>query len=247
MSTKYPQLKVEKRKLTGRKVKSLRKEGILVANLYGKEIKSLALQLPQKDFLKIFGDVGETGLVELVVTGEKKPRVVLVHNLQREPVDQNLIHIDFRQVDLKQKITAMVPVEMLGEAPGVAAGGVLVQLLNEIEVEALPADLPEKLTVKIAPLAKIGDTLAIENLIYDKTKVRLKVEDSKALVVKIEAPAKEEVEVKPAAEAVPAEGEAAKPEEGEKPAEGAKPTEAKPKEESKAEKAAEAPKKEEKK
>lgn len=237
MSTKYPQLKVEKRKLTGRKVKSLRKEGILVANLYGKEIKSLALQLPQKDFLKIFGDVGETGLVELVVTGEKKPRVVLVHNLQREPVDQNLIHIDFRQVDLKQKITAMVPVEMLGEAPGVAAGGVLVQLLNEIEVEALPADLPEKIIVKIDKLDKIGDAFTVADLIYDKTKVQLKTDDATALVVKIEAPAKEEVEVKPAAEVAPAEG-----------VEGtAVPAEAeKAKEEGKAEKAAAEPEKEEK-
>lgn len=238
--SKYPQLKVEKRKVLGRKVKSLRRKGKLPANLYGKKVKSQALELSQKDFLKVFGEVGETGLVELVIAAELTPRVVLIHNLQKEPVDHNVVHVDFRQVDLKQKITAMVPVEMLGEAPGVAIGGVLVQLLNEIEVEALPADLPEKITVKVDKLQEIGQAVTVADLIYDKDKVELKAKPE-TLTAKIEAPVKEEVVVKPAAEAVPVEGEA-KSEEGEKPAEGEK-----PKEEGKAEKAAPEPKKEEKK
>lgn len=230
MSTKYPQLKVEKRQVLGRQVKNLRKQGILPANLYGKSIQSQALQVLQKEFLKIFMDVAETGLVTLMIKGEKNPRLVLIHNPQKEPLGNQPLHVDFRQVDLKEKITASVPLELEGEAPGVAVGGVLLQLMNEIEVEALPTDLPEQIIVNIAKLEQIGQAVSVADLVYDKAKVQLKIDDPTALVVKIEAPAKEEVEVKPAPPAggAPAEGAEAKPEEGEKPAEDAKPAEAKP-------------------
>ncbi len=216
MATQYPQLKVEKREVIGRKVKHLRKKGLLPANLYGQGIKSQTLQLSQQEFLKVFDKVGETGLVSLTIKGEKTPHLVLIQHLQREPVEHTLLHVDFRQVDLKQKIKATIPIEMIGEAPAVAAGGILVQLLDEVEVEALPTDLPEKITVKIDKLAKIGDSLTLADLNYDKTKIQLKSEDLKALVVKIEAPVKEEVEVKPAAEEAAVKTEEVKKGEAEK-------------------------------
>lgn len=189
-----PTLQVEKRDLIGRKVSRLRREGKLPANIYGKKIKSQAVVADLLTFQKILAQVGATGLVELTVKGETKPRPVLIHNVQLDPITDTSLHADFYQVDLSQKVTAEVPVIMVGEAPAVAQGGVLVQLLDEIEVEALPADLPDKLVVDVSKLEEIGQHLTVEDLQYDRAKVVLKLEDPKSLVVQIEQPAPEEEE-----------------------------------------------------
>lgn len=210
------QLSAEKRKIAGRKVKKLRKEGILPANIFGKKIKSLAVQVPLKDFLPVFEKAGETGVVELTVKSENKTRPVLIHNLQKDPVSDMPLHIDFYQVDLKEKITADVPIEIIGEAPAVTQKiGVLIQPLVEVEVEALPTDLPEKLTVSIAKLEKIDDSVTVKDL-KPPTGVKILTFENQTLAI-IEALAKEEVVAPPAAEAAPAEGKAkeAKPTEGE--------------------------------
>jgi large subunit ribosomal protein L25 len=220
-------LKAEKRNVFGRKVKKLRTQGLLPASLYGKKLKSLALQLSTKDFLAVYKQAGETSLVDLAIAKEEQPHAILIRNLQRHPVSSDLLHVDFRQVDLKEKVQVAIPIEVIGQAPGVTKGGVLVQVMNEINVEALPTDLPDKFTVDVSKLEEIGQSLSVKNLKHDKEKVKLLVEDETQLVVKVEEPAKEEVEEKPA-EVVPAEGEVAAPAEGEaKPAEG-KPTEGKP-------------------
>ncbi len=203
-------LKVEKRKVTGRKVKFLRREGILPANIYGKNVKSLAVQLGAKSFLPVFKQVGETGLVDLKIEGEKEARPVLIQNPQINPVTNNLIHLDFYQVDLSEKVTTDIPIELTGESPAVSKGeGVLVQLLSEIEVEALPTDLPEKFIVDVAKLEKVDQGITVEEMIKSSKinldKVALKASE-KQLVVKIKPPTPEE-EVTPVEEAAPVEGE----------------------------------------
>jgi len=156
-------LKVEKRKIVGRKVKALRKQGILPANIYGKEIKSLAVQLPTKDFLKIYQEVGETGIVELSLGEEKYP--VLIHNLQLQPVTGQPLHVDFRKVTLTEKVKATVPVVTVGEAPAVTQKlGILLTPVNELEVEALPTDLPEHIEVDISNLKEVDQEIKISDL-----------------------------------------------------------------------------------
>ncbi len=226
MASKHFQLKAEKRTILGRKAKKLRKEGLLLANLYGRDVKSQALQLPLNEFNKIYKQSGETGIIELNL-GDSKPRPTLIHNIQRDPLTNQIIHVDFRQVDLTKKITAQVPVELLGEAPAESKGGVLVQQIKEVEVEALPAELPEKLTLDISKLTEIDQFLTVEDLRYDKTKISLKIEDPKSIIVKIEPPAKEEAEAKPAAAAEGEAAEAEPKETEEKKEEGGKPQEVK--------------------
>ena len=144
-------LKAEDRKLSGRKVKTIRNQGFLPGNIYGKGVKSQAVQVDKKEFGQIYKEVGETGLVTLQVGEVEHP--VLVNNVQKHPVTDEPIHIDFRQVDLKTKVTAEVPVVVIGESPAEKQGiGTVVQYLNEVEVEALPADLLEKFEVDIAAL-----------------------------------------------------------------------------------------------
>ena len=134
----------QKRSVTGRKVKQLRKQGILPANIYGKKITSKSVQVPVKAFKDVFSKAGETSLVDLEVDGKSVP--VLIHNIQYDPITSFPLHADFFQVDLKEKVTAKVPIVFVGESPAVKDKvGVLLTLITEVEVEALPADLPDKI------------------------------------------------------------------------------------------------------
>lgn len=215
MTTKKEKIKltVEKRKVTGRKVKALRQQGILPANIYGKKEKSLAVQLEAKSFLPVFKEAGETSLIELKVADEKEARPVLIHNVQFHPVEETPLHVDFYQVDLKEKVTTKVPVELIGESPAIKDKiGILIQPLSEVEVEALPADLPEKIEVDISGLKAVDETVIVGSVkVPEGVKI---LTDEKEVLVKIEPPAKEEVAPPPVAEAV-VEGEATeeKPEE----------------------------------
>lgn len=237
---KKQQLRAEKRKISGKKVKNLRKQGIMPANIYGKSVKSLAVQLPLKDFEAVFKEVGETGLVELSVEGEEKTRPILIHNVQLNPISSLPVHADFFQVDLKEKVTAMVPLEIISEAPAVKdKKGVLLHPLNEIEVEALPADLPEKIEVDISLLSEVGQEIKVGNL---KAPSGVTILSGGELVVCKIGPlvtAEMEAEIKKeeaaaaavaeaAVEAAPVEGAAEAPVKEEKPAEAEKPTEGKP-------------------
>lgn len=207
-------LTAEKRSVFGRKVKKLRRAGVLPANIYGRKLKSQAVQVKIDEFQKVFRETGETGLVELKVNGEMYP--VLVHNVQLDPVGDFPLHADFLKVDLKEKVGATVPIELVGESPAEKEGGVVVQQMHEIEVEALPADLLEKIGVDISGLTEIDQAVKVRELKVDKTKIEIK-EDPERIVVSIAPPAKEEVVAPPPAaeEAAPAEGEAPAPAEGE--------------------------------
>jgi len=185
-------LTAEVRTLTGRKTKKLRRGGVLPANVYGKKTESISVQLPLDVFLKTYNQVGETGLIELSVNGDKKH--VLISNVQLDPVSDTPIHVDFREVNLKEKVTAAVQIELMGESPAEKSGvGTPVQQLNEVEVEALPADLPESFTVDISVLSEVDQAIYVKDLVYDKNKMELLADDLEAIIVKIEPPQEEEV------------------------------------------------------
>lgn len=160
---KRPNLSATMRTLLGKKVKKLRREGILPANVYGKDVPSTALQVNLKEFIDIYKEVGETGLVDLEVDGQKRP--VLIKNVQFEFRNNTPLHADFYQVNLKEKVKTMVPIELVGEAKAVAENiGTLIHPLSEIEVEALPTNLPEKIEVNIENLANIDDHILVSDI-----------------------------------------------------------------------------------
>lgn len=160
---KHPQLEAQKRTILGKKIKQLRREGILPANVYGKELSSVALQLPVADFMAVFKEVGETGLVDLTVEGSKKP--VLIKNIHMDFRTNLPLHADFYQVNLKEKVKTMVPLVLTNESPAVADDiGTLLQTLNEVEVEALPEALPENIEVSIESLAAVDDQITVGDL-----------------------------------------------------------------------------------
>lgn len=210
-------LSAKSRKLFGRKVKSLRKGGLIPGNVFGKKTKSVAVQFEQKELLKIIKEAGETNLIDLSVEGEAKARPVLVAGYAVDPVSSAILHIDLHEVDLTVKTTATVPVRVMGVAPAVAGGNVLVLQRNEIDVEALPADLPDVIEVDVTSLSEVGASIHAKDLKINRSKVTLDIEDEEVIAV-IQEPAKEEEPVAAPAEAAPAEGEA-KPAEGDAKAE----------------------------
>ena len=224
-------LEVEKRKVIGKKVKLLRRDGLLPANIYGKKTKSLAVQLPAKLFLSVFKEVGESGLLDLKVGGEDSARPVLIHDVHFHPVSNEPLHVDFYQVDLKEKVTTKVPVEIIGESPAIKEKiGILIQPLSEVEVEALPGDLPEKIEVDISGLKAVDETITV-----DQVKAPQGVQiltEAKEVLAKIEPPVTQEEIVVPPVEET-AEGETPEGEvtEGEAPAEGEESAKEEPKKE----------------
>lgn len=212
------ELSANKRTILGRKTKQLRAKGIVPGNIFGQKIKSMAIELESSTLLDTMRKAGETGLIHLKIKGDDKTHPVLVSGYAQDPVSGSMLHVDFHEVDLKQKVTATVPLHAVGESEAVKSGMVLVMMKNELEVEALPTDLPDVIEVDISVLTEVGSTIHAKDLKFDRSKVAVEIGDEEVIAT-IQEPAKEEVIVAPAPaegeEAAPAEGEATVPVEGE--------------------------------
>lgn len=206
--------KVDNRKLIGRRVKQLRRDGIIPANIYGKKTKSLSVQLPLKEFNKLYKEAGETNIVYITVDGEKTERPCLISHIQHNPSAGEVIHTDFHQVDLTEKVTVEVPVELMGESPVTKSGeGTVVLQYNSLEVEALPADLVDKFEIDVTTLLAIGDSVKLSDLKYNKEKLTIDL-DPETVIVTVQAQTEEKepevvapVETEAGTDAKPAEGE----------------------------------------
>ncbi len=199
MTKEKHQIKADKRTVLGRKVKNLRKDGLMPATVYGHKFESLSIQFKTVELEKIYNEAGESGLVELLIGEEKLP--VLFRNPQYSPVWGNILHIDCYKVNLKEKITAFVPIEFIGESQAVKDGNMLVEVTNEIEVEALPTDLPENVIVDISILNAVGDTITVGDIkLGDKVEM---VTLPEQVIAKIEEPRAEEVIEAPVEEVAP--------------------------------------------
>jgi large subunit ribosomal protein L25 len=233
-------LKVEKRKVLGKQVKKLRREGILPCNIYGKGIKSTAVQVPQADFDAVYKEAGETGLVDVELDGKLTP--VLIHNMQKD-FRGNVLHADYFQVNLKEKVKTMVPLQIIGEPKAVLDKvGLLMNILSEVEVEALPEELPENIEVNVEHLANINEQVTVADLkvpagvtvLTEPEQVISKIGELVTKEAQEEAATEAAAAEAAKAKAAPAEG--AVPVEGEAPAEGAVPVEGEaPKEKAKPE------------
>ncbi len=210
---KHPLLVAEKRTVLGKEVKKLRRTGLVPANVYGKHLESTAIQVKDKEFDKVFKEVGETGLIDLEIDGSAKP--VLVKNLQMNYQFDTPLHVDFYQVNLKEKVKTMVPLVLVGESPAVTDEiGTLLQTLSEVEVEALPDKLPEHIEVPIEHLAAVDEHILVSDLKAPADVAILT--DPSQTIVKIAEPVVEEVPE----EEVAAEGEEGTAAEGEATTEG---------------------------
>ena len=185
-------LKAEKREIFGKKTRGLRKQGIVPAVLYGPKLKNISLEVDLKEFEKVYQQAGGSSLIQLLV-GEKK-FLVLIQIVEIEAVSQKPIHVDFYQPKLDEEITATVPLVFEGEAPAVKElSGTLVKNIHELEVEALPQNLPHEIKVDISKLKTFKDDILIKDLIVPKEVKVLKEPDE--TVVFVSEPEKVEEEL----------------------------------------------------
>ncbi|MBX4190238.1 50S ribosomal protein L25 [Candidatus Parcubacteria bacterium] len=182
------ELTAETRAVLGGKVKSLRRSGYVPGVLYGKGFASVPVQVPQKDFNKTLKTAGESTLVYLQVDGQVHPTII--HDVSRDPRTDVVIHADFYKVRLDEKIKTKVPVVFDGEAPAVKDfGGIFVRNVNELEVEALPQDLPHEIKIDVSVLKNIDDQIVLKDIVLDKIEVLGNPEE---ILATIQAPMSEE-------------------------------------------------------
>jgi len=164
-------LQVQKREILGKKVKDLRIQGFVPAELYGGTVENAHLSVPKNDFMKAYKDAGESTIVSLSFEGKKIP--VLIHEVVFSTLGQEVEHVDFLAVKMDEKIKTEVALEFVGEAPAVKEkSAVLIKAMNEIEVEAFPADLPRSIKVDLAKLTDIDTSIYVKDLdVSDKVKI----------------------------------------------------------------------------
>ena len=176
------ELKSEKRTLLGKKVKSLRRDGILPAVVYGGKEGSVSIVLNQKDFSKVFKAAGETTLVKLFVGAKAKN--VLIHDVSRDTMTEEVKHVDFYEVNMDEKITTKVPLVFVGEALAVSdLSGILIKAMQELEIRALPADLPHQIEVDISQLKTFDDNILVKDIKLPKNVETIEHEETSVAVV----------------------------------------------------------------
>lgn len=151
-------LTVEKREVFGKRAAKLRANGIIPAVVYGPKQVSTPISISLKEFERVFKNAGESSVIELEGF-DKKPLSVLIHDVDRDPVTSVSRHIDFYAIEKGAKVVVSIPLDFIGESPAVKAGGNLVKVLYEIEVEADAAHLVNKFTVDLSVISKIGDNI----------------------------------------------------------------------------------------
>lgn len=183
-------LKVQKRDLNSDLAK-MRKEGSMPAVFYGKKEASTPITMSQVEFMKAWKHAGESTVVTLNLDGESVD--ALIHQVDFHPISSMPLHADFYVFDKNKKITIDVPLEYVGVASGVKDfGGLLVKVLHEIKIEALPSNLPHQIDVDISPLTAIGSQILVKDLVLP-TGVSL-IENGEDVVALVSAPKEDEPE-----------------------------------------------------
>ena len=185
----------------GEKTESLREQGKVPGVLYGPGVKNISLELDIKNFEKVYKEAGESSLIELTV--DSKKFMVLIHALEIDPLSQNPLHVDFYQPKLDEEITAEIPLVFEGESFAVKdLGGTLVKNIHELEVEALPQNLPHEIKVNIDKLKTFEDTITVGDLqVPENVKILKEADEIIALAAapqkveeELEKPIEEKVE-----------------------------------------------------
>lgn len=183
-------LSAKTRKETGKEVEALRKSNVIPAVLYGPNVKNISLTVDDQSFDTVYKQAGESSLFNLQVE-DKKPVKVLIQAVQRDPLTDEIIHIDFHQIDMAKKITTEVSLKFLGEAKAVKElGGILVKSLSKIKIECLPQNLVHEMEVDISSLNTFDDIIRVEHLkVPEKITVKEKPGE---VVISVQEPRAEE-------------------------------------------------------
>ena len=206
------ELNVTPRQVIGKKVAQLRRSGVLPANIYGNGLESISIQVGLDELEKALKSATANEVIDVHVAGERAPRSVVLHKLQRNPVTSSLLHADFYQVSLRVKMRADVPLVLVGVSDAVETyKGVVVSSLETLHVEALPLDIPTHIEIDISVLTELEAAIHVRDLILSGDVTILN--DPEVMIVKVASPrvmegetvtaAAPAVEGEPVAEAAP--------------------------------------------
>jgi large subunit ribosomal protein L25 len=212
-------LNVAYRETLGKKVRALRRSGFIPANIYGNKLDSVAVQVPTDEMKRLMKGHGRTEVIYVQLDGEERP--TFIKNVQQNPVTDEVLHIDFHQISLKDKVKLEVPIHFVGVSPAVDTyGALLIHDLNYVMVEALPTNIPSSIEVDVSGLAEVGQALHVSDLVAPADSAI--IHDPEVTVARVELPAAEKSEVGeeveegvsevPATPAEAAEEESAEPE-----------------------------------
>ncbi len=211
-------LSAEKRKdFSGKRLNDIRRDGKIPAILYGPDVENTPVIVDDSELRQaISTEHGENALIKLKVGG-KKPVTTIIREIQVHPLSMNILHIDFGQIRMTEKVEVEIPVEVEGDPPGVKKeGGVLEHIIREIRVSCLPGDIPDNFVLDVSEL-NVGDHLKVSDI--PKSDGVEILEDSESLVVNLVPPTEIKEEEEPAEEEEPEiigrEGEEEEPEPGE--------------------------------
>ncbi len=184
-------LSAQPRHIIGKQVNALRRAGKIPVVLYGKHLtQPLALQVEEGTLHKVVVQAGRNRLIKLSIDNDA-PRLVLTREVQRHPISRRLLHVDFQEVLLTEKITTEVPLVLIGTAPAVARGeGLLIHGIDSVQIRVLPDDLIPEIQVDVSTLEQVNQSLFVRDLrVSDKIEILTPGDEMVAKVV----PVKEEV------------------------------------------------------
>jgi large subunit ribosomal protein L25 len=210
-----PVLRAEIREETGKgRVRKLRTKGLIPAIFYGPKSKTIPLVVDSKELVKTLKtEAGENVLIDLHIIKDAKTdrKVVMVKDIQIDPIQMKMIHTDFYEVTMDTMVTVEVPIHLIGKPEGTKMGGILEQVRRVIQVQSLPGDIPKSIDVDVS-LLNIGDSIHVKDIQAGKFKILV---DSNVTIATVVPPAVEE-KVAEAVVAEAVEGEEVKEKEEEK-------------------------------
>jgi large subunit ribosomal protein L25 len=205
------ELKVDERNVLGKKVRYLRNKGMVPVHLFGHNIDSLALQGEASALHSVISQAGKTRLIDLTISPSEKARSVMVREVQKDPIRGNLIHVDFYEVNMAEKIRVEVPISIVGESPALKIReNMLHQDLNSLTIECLPDKMPDRIQVDISVIREVEEAVRVRDVVIPEVTI---LNEADLVIAKVSARPIEVVEeAKPAvaaAEGAAAEGAAA--------------------------------------
>ena len=157
-------LSLDPRQVLGKQVKQLRRQGLVPANIFGRGFPSIAVQAPLTEFRRVVRGMDRNAVMHVQVAGESATRPVVIRKVHAHPVSREVLHVDLYQVDLTRRIHSAVSIVLTGTSEAVASGGVLVQSLTAVEIEALPMEMPSEFSVDVSVLTEFGQSVSVEDL-----------------------------------------------------------------------------------
>ncbi len=188
-----PTLKLDERTLTGKKVRRLRRQGVTPVHVYGAGINPANLQVDDRTLNRLLPQVGSNVPISVEYEGQDGESICFVREIQRHPVTETVIHVDFLRVDVTQTVAAEVPIILVGASPAVSQmAGTLLQNIQSLSIEALPMNMPAELTMDISGLVDFDSTLSVGDVeVPGNVTVLNELED---VIVRV-APPRLEVEI----------------------------------------------------